>query len=171
LFLLLVLHLPPTSTEDPIIEITDPLLDVGYIFLAFHTIPAYEAKNSSDPNLDIRELMELGLQIIKNDSSNENNVIENPSYLTIDGRKAGTFTYTGKHTFEDLLVKFTTKVWIVLVGDHYYILGLGTNTDTDIFGSPDYTEIQDRFINSIRFLEPNNSPVPKSWINDIIDEI
>ena len=145
--------------EDPSIEITDPSSGEGYIVLAIITIPDYEAKNSSDPYLNIRAMTELGLQILKNDSSYEHNLIEYPSYLTIDGRQAGTFAYMGK-PFENPLASFTTKQWIVLVGDRYYTWGSGSNSD--VFGSPDYTEIRDRFINSIKFLEPDNSPIANS---------
>src|SRR5688500_9465805 len=137
--------------EGPSIEITDPFLGVGYIYLAFENLSDYEAQNSSDPYLDIRALTELWLQIHKNNSSPEIKVIENPSYLTIDGRKAGTFTYMAKDKFEDLSVT-KTKVWIVLARDGYYTLGFGTDTDTNLFHSPEYAEIRDRFINSTRFL-------------------
>lgn len=140
--------------QSPTIEITDPFLGVGYIYLALTIIPDYDAKNSSDPYLNIQRLMGFYLQSLKNASSTETNMIEYPSYLTIDGRKAGTMTYMAKDKVENHLVTIT-KVWIVLAGDGYYILGFGTDTDTDLFRSPEYTEIQDRFINSIKFLEPD----------------
>gem|GEM_PF-3282387 len=37
---------------------------------------------------------------------------------------------------------------------------LGSNTD--VYGSPDYTEIRDKFINSVKFLKPDNSPIANS---------
>jgi hypothetical protein len=146
--------------EGPSIEITDPLLGVGYIILAHTTIPDY---GPSDPYLNIERLMKISLQAFLNDSSTERNVIENLSYLTIDGQKAATFTYMAKDKLKDDLVT-KAKVWVVLVGSGYYTLGFGTDFNTDLFGSPEYTEMRDRFINSIRFLEPGNSPVANSTL-------
>jgi hypothetical protein len=148
-------------SEGPSIEITDPFLGVGFIYLSFTDLSDYEAENSSDPYLNIRDLMQIRLNSLKNDSSTERNVIEYPSYLTIDGRKAGTFTYMLKDKSEDLLVS-KAKVWIVLARDGYYTLGFGTDHETNLFLSPEYTEMRNRFINSIRFLEPDNSSVTNS---------
>jgi hypothetical protein len=147
--------------EGPSIEITDPFLGVGYIYLAFTNLSDYEAKNSSAPYLNIRDMTQIGLQSLKNDSSTQSNIIEYPSYVTIDGRKAGTYAYIVKDKFEDLLLT-KTKVWIVVARDGYYTLGFGTDTDTNLFRSPEYTEMRDRFINSIRFLESDNSSVTNS---------
>lgn len=156
--------------EDPYIEITDPLLGVGYIVLAHTTIPDY---GPSDAYLDIGRLMNVSLQAFLNDSSTEKKVIENISHLTIDGQKAATFTYMAKDPLKDDLVT-KAKVWVVLVGNGYYTLGFGTDFNTDLFHSREYTEMRDRFINSIKFLEVDNSLVnnsSRSWIFDAPEKI
>ena len=80
--------------------------------------------------------------------------IEDPSYLTIDGQKAGTFLVLMKDK-SDSRLKVANQQWIVSAGDRsYQITNMLPATD---FDSPENTEIRNHFINSIKFLGNNES--------------
>jgi hypothetical protein len=75
--------------------------------------------------------------------------IEDPSYISIEGQKAGTFLVlmTDK---SDSRLKVAHQQWNVFVGDHaYQISNIAPTSD---FDSPENAEIRNHFINSIKFL-------------------
>lgn len=81
--------------------------------------------------------------------------IESPTFnSTIDGQRAGTYVYTTQDKSESYSTKMASQAWTVFVGDHGYYLGFGA--PTDIFDSPEATEIRDHFIESIKFLDTEN---------------
>jgi hypothetical protein len=85
--------------------------------------------------------------------------IEDPSYITIDGQKAGTFLVTFKDKYDDFAVKGANQQWNIFVGDHVYqILNI---EPTSSFDSPENTEIRNTFIKSINFLG-DTQPIQKS---------
>jgi len=117
-----------------------------------------QASNISDTG--IRVMTELRLQALENTSSFEYNVIKYPSYLTIDGHEAGTFLYLMRNKMNGFLELYTAQIWNLWVGDHFYRIGFLSKAD--FFSSANYIEIRDKFINSIKFLGPDNFSVTNS---------
>jgi hypothetical protein len=94
-------------------------------------------------------------QAISSDYSKEYKVIEQPSFLTIDGHKAGTYLYTTKDKYEDDAVTMARQDWIVTAGDHFYLIGFGALPN--VFDTPELTEVRDHLIKSIHFTNSNNA--------------
>jgi hypothetical protein len=88
--------------------------------------------------------------LLTRDYSKEYNVIEQPSFINIDGQKVGTFLYTQKDKYEDNAEAYGSQIWMVYVGDHGYLLSFVSPTRT--FDSPENIQIRDQFIKSIKFL-------------------
>ena len=59
---------------------------------------------------------------ISSDYSKEYRVIEQPSFLTVDGQKVGTYLYTSKDKYEDYASTWGTQNWLVFVGTHGYLI-------------------------------------------------
>jgi hypothetical protein len=91
------------------------------------------------------------------DYTKEIRVIEKPSFINIDGQKAGTFLITQKDKYGDNAVRLANQLWVVYVGDHGYLISFGSTTDQ--FDSPKNIEIRDHFIKSIKFLGANNQTI------------
>ena len=94
-------------------------------------------------------------QAISSDYSKEYKVIEQPSFLTIDGHKAGTYLYTTKDKYEDDAVTMARQDWIVTAGDHFYLIVFGALPN--VFDTPELTEVHDHLIKSIHFTNSNNA--------------
>jgi hypothetical protein len=94
-------------------------------------------------------------QAISSDYSKEYKVIEQPSFLTIDGHKAGTYLYTTKDKYEDDAVTMARQDWIVTAGDHFYLILFGALPN--VFDTPELTEVRDHLIKSIHFTNSNNA--------------
>lgn len=77
------------------------------------------------------------------DYSKELKVIEQPSFMTIDGQRAGTYLYTTQDKYEEFASKVAAQYWIILVG---------FDAISNVFDDPQNTEIRDHFIKSIKFL-------------------
>lgn len=92
---------------------------------------------------------------ITGDYSKEVKVIEQPSFTTIDGQKAGTYLYTTKDKYEDFAVKVAAQYWFVLTGKSGYLLAF--DATSNVFDDPQIKEIRDQFIKSIKFLGVDNS--------------
>jgi hypothetical protein len=88
------------------------------------------------------------------DYTKEISVIEQPSFINIDGQKAGTFLITQKDKYEDTALRLANQLWVVYVGDHGYLISFASPTDQ--FDSPKNAKIRDDFIKSIKFLGANN---------------
>jgi hypothetical protein len=58
--------------------------------------------------------------------------------------------FTSKDKYEDNAWTWGAQHWVVYVGDHAYLISF--NERTDLFDSPENTEIRDHFIKSINFL-------------------
>lgn len=88
--------------------------------------------------------------LISSDYSKEYGIIEQPSFINIDGQKVGTFLFTQKDKYEEDAQTYGSQIWLVYVGDHGYLMSF--TAPTRIFDSPENIEIRDHFIKSIKFL-------------------
>jgi hypothetical protein len=109
--------------------------------------------STSGSNDLITGFYELYKQAIT-DYTKEISVIEQPSFINIDGQKAGTFLITQKDKYEDTALRLANQVWLVYVGGHGYLISFVSTTDQ--FDSPKNVKIRDDFIKSINFLGTNN---------------
>lgn len=111
---------------------------------------------TEEPVSDFQTLFyQLYKSTITGDYSKEVKVIEQPSFTTIDGQKAGSFLYTTKDKYEDLAVKVAAQYWIVLAGNHGYLLAF--DAVSNVFDDPQNKEIRDHLIKSIDFLGVGNT--------------
>ncbi len=92
---------------------------------------------------------------LRSDYSREYRVIEQPSFITIGGKDAGTFLFTDKDKYEEYALKWATQRWIVFNGVHGYLISYTSSAET--FDNPANKEIRDKFINSIRFINQSIS--------------
>lgn len=111
---------------------------------------------TEEPVSDFQTLFyQLYKSSITGDYSKEIKVIEQPSFMTIDGQRAGTYLYTTKDKYEEFASKVAAQNWIVLTGNRGYLLSFGAVSS--VFDDPQNTEIRDHFIKSIKFLGMDNS--------------
>jgi hypothetical protein len=113
--------------------------------------------------LNSSTIQDLGLQravyeffksSIDSDYGKEYKVIEQPSFVTIDKQKAGTYLYTHKDKYEEFATKWASQIWIVYAGNHGYLLSFMTSTNQ--FDTPEMKQIRDQFLKSIKFLGVTN---------------
>lgn len=87
-------------------------------------------------------------------SANESTKIEEPIFIIIDGKQAGTFVFTGKPEAQVDSPNFGTfkqQVWVIITKDFgYFISFLSSPTS---FNSPENIQVRNQFIKSIKFLE------------------
>ena len=87
----------------------------------------------------------------RNDFSKEIRIIEDPTFLSINGKQAGTFLYTSKDKYDTEALTWGQQIWTVnLVTHGYFITFMAT---PDRFDSPENIQIRDQFIKSIKFLQ------------------
>lgn len=91
---------------------------------------------------------------ITGDYSKEIKVIEQPSFMTIDGQKAGTYLYTSKDKYEEFATRVAGQYWIISVANRGYLFAF--DAATNVFDYPQNKEIRDHFIKSIKFLGISN---------------
>ena len=89
------------------------------------------------------------------DYSKEISVIEQPSFINIDGQKAGTFLYTQKDKYDDNALRLANQIWVVYAGDHGYLVSFASTPDQ--FDNEKNVKIRDEFISSIRLLGLENA--------------
>jgi hypothetical protein len=87
---------------------------------------------------------------IRYDSSKEYSVIEFPSFVSIDNQNAGTFVFTQKDKYDVNSTPWAVQVWLVYVGDHGYLISFASQSN--MFFTPENTEVREHFLNSINFL-------------------
>lgn len=91
------------------------------------------------------------------------NIIEKPSFITIDNQKTGTYLITLEEKFEKYRLKFAYQVWLTFGKDHsnsFEYIGLSN------FDDPEEIEIRDHIIKFIDFINTeqinkNNIPSDK----------
>jgi hypothetical protein len=88
------------------------------------------------------------------DYTKEQKVIEDPTFLTIDGQEAATFLFTSKDKYDDNAITIGDQAWLVNNIDHSYVISFLAPPTS--FDSPENTQIRDRFIKSINFLGVTN---------------
>jgi len=77
-----------------------------------------------------------------------------PSFTNIGGHVTGTFLYSfagGKTEIDP--IAGVRQFWITYVGNHGYSYGFISTPES--FLTPEYTEVREQFINSIKFLDGN----------------
>lgn len=105
--------------------------------------------------LDLRAAVyDFFKESISGDYTKEYKVIEQPSFITIDGQNAGTYLYTFKDKYEEFASKWASQIWTVYAGDHGYLLSFLATTD--LFDGPEMKEIREQFIKSIHFTGAGN---------------
>jgi hypothetical protein len=105
---------------------------------------------------DLETALLAGFQDIKNSAVRQDvNVIEAPSYTTIDNQKTGTYLITMKEKYDDDAIKIASQLWEVFVGNHGYLISFTSIAST--FDSPENIEFRDHFIKSIKFLNGQQS--------------
>ena len=128
------------------LAITSPYLPGGAIYIGYG-----DDLRSSFGSPDFTSAFyKLFKEEISRDYSKEYNIIEKPSFPTIDGQKAGTFLVSSKDKYEDNPSTWGTQMWLVYVGDHGYLITFFTTTD--VFDNPENVQVRDHFIKSIKFL-------------------
>ncbi len=111
---------------------------------------------TEEPISDFQTLLyQMYKSSITGDYSKEIKVIEQPSFMTIDGQRAGTFLYTTKDKYEEFAPKVGAQNWIVLTGNHGYLLSF--SAVSNVVDDAQNIEIRDHFIKSINFLGFDNS--------------
>jgi hypothetical protein len=111
---------------------------------------------TEEPVSDFQTLFyQLYKSTITGDYGKEVKVIEQPSFTTIDGQRAGSFLYTTKDKYEEFGTKVAAQYWIVFAGNHGYLLAF--DAVSSVFDDPQNKEIRDHFIKSIDFLGVSNT--------------
>ena len=87
----------------------------------------------------------------KNDFTKEIRIIEEPTFLSIDGKQSATFLHTSKDNYDVEALTWGNQMWMVNLQNSGYFIGF--LAPTNVFDSPDNMQIRDHFIKSIKFLE------------------
>jgi hypothetical protein len=102
---------------------------------------------------DVERTTPMWLRSEQNSREDIKRTIETPSYLTIDGKKAGTFLLS--LILDKSGEEAAQQFWLVSLGDRIFqIINLGLTSN---FDNPENKEIRNHFINSINFLGDNKS--------------
>ena len=103
--------------------------------------------------------LQAGLEHIMkmlNDSNapNKYEIIQPPSFTTIDGQMAGTFISYSRHRFGDAELKTVEQFWLTYVGSvDYYLMAFIAPIQS--FSNPDNVISRNQLINSIKLLDIN----------------
>ena len=124
------------------------LITIGYI---------NNTLNGVDPDPVTSKIYAFYREMI-GDYTKEIRTIEDPSFVTMDGEKAGTFVISRKDKYDDDAVLLGIQVWLVYSGYNEYLISFASKAS--MFDSPEKVETRDNFIKSIKFL--GNSSVPTS---------
>jgi hypothetical protein len=89
------------------------------------------------------------------DYNKETQEIEQPSFVNIDGQKAGTFILAQKNKYDENAINMGVQIWLVYSGNKSWFIAF--TAPTNIFDSSKDTEIRDHFIKSIKFPGINNA--------------
>jgi hypothetical protein len=101
--------------------------------------------------------LQAGLEHIMkmlNDSNapNKYEIIQPPSFTTIDGQMAGTFISYSRHRFGDAELKTVEQFWLTYVGSvNYYLMAFIAPIQS--FSNPDNVISRNQLINSIKLLD------------------
>lgn len=101
--------------------------------------------------------LQAGLQHVMkmlNDSNapNKYEIIQPPSFTTIDGQMTGTFISYSRHRFGDAELETVEQFWLTYVGSvDYYLMAFIAPIQS--FSNPDNVIIRNQLINSIKLLD------------------
>jgi hypothetical protein len=127
-------------------------------------IMIYNSNGSSNLNLvvmdneilsliDLKEMIDIGLELSTEDFSKEFKTIEYPSLSTINDKDVGSFLITEEDKYEDFPTKYAKQFWILSFNDKFYNFAFISPTSN--FDNPDNMEIRDNFIKSLKFIGDN----------------
>ena len=119
----------------------------GNKYIAMNFVPESTAKEFSTAGFTFA-VNTLFVDTI-NDYSQEYRTIEEPTFLTIDGKQVGTFVYTSQDKYDTNALKWATQTWIVNAIDHGYFISFVAPPQE--FDNPDNLAIRDQFIKSLKF--------------------
>ena len=120
-------------------------------------------------DLDLDEATEMSLKATTIDFTKEYRTIEEPSITTIGDQDAGTFLITEQDKYRDFPTKLAQLHWIVPQDNQEYTLIMFTSI-AEYFDKPENVEIREHFINSIKFLNDNESQEEDDEEEDDEDE-
>lgn len=101
--------------------------------------------------------LQAGLQHVmkmlnESNAPNGYEIIQPPSFTTIDGQMAGTFISYLRHRFGDAELETVEQFWLTYVGSaDYYLMAFMAPIQS--FSNPENVMIRSQFINSIKILE------------------
>ncbi|MDQ5869956.1 MAG: hypothetical protein M3530_09565 [Thermoproteota archaeon] len=101
--------------------------------------------------------LQAGLQHImkmlnESNAPNGYEIVQSPSFTTIDGQMAGTFITYSRLRFGDTELETVEQFWLTYVGSvDYYLISFTTPIQS--FSNPANEMIRSQFINSIRILD------------------
>ena len=98
----------------------------------------------------------------------ETRSIEEPSFVTIDGVKAGTFVIAEKDRFDEDSIDWGIQAWLVYFANKSYFITF--SSPTSMFDSQQKTEVRDNFIKSIKFLDKSKSPTSNRILGDSLNK-
>jgi len=104
--------------------------------------------------------LQAGLQHVmkmlnESNAPNAYEIIQPPSFTTIDGQMAGTFISYSRHRFGDAELETVEQFWLTYVGSvDYYLVAFIAPIQS--FTNPDNVMIRSQFINSIRILDADD---------------
>jgi len=91
----------------------------------------------------------------ESNAPNAYEIIQPPSFTTIDGQMAGTFISYSRHRFGDAELETVEQFWLTYVGSvDYYLVAFIAPIQS--FTNPDNVMIRSQFINSIRILDADD---------------
>jgi hypothetical protein len=105
------------------------------------------------------ELTDLTLTAVTRQYDKEYKTIESPSLTTIDDEEAGTFLITEQDKYDDYAVKYAKQAWIVPKDNKSYVFTFISSSS--VFDDPENVEIRDHLINSIKFLDRDDTTQTK----------
>lgn len=101
--------------------------------------------------------LQAGLQHVmkilnESNAPNKYEIIQPPSFTTIDGQMAGTFISYSRHRFGDAELETVEQFWLTYVGSvDYYLMAFIAPIQS--FSNPDNVIIRNQLVNSIKVLD------------------
>jgi len=136
--------------EGTSIKLSSPSLGAGDFFIQY----ANDLLTGFG-NTDLKAAVYETLKDAISDYKYKYSIIEKPYFIKIGDKDAGTFVYSWKDKYEDYATLWGTQMWIVFVGENGYLINFMQPASS--FDNADSTEIRDRLINSIEFLDKDNT--------------
>lgn len=119
----------------------------GNVYIGITFLPESAAKEFSTAGFAfaVNEIFKE----ISSDYSQEYTTIEEPTFLSIDGKQVGTFLYTLKDKYDTNALKWAQQTWIVNAIDHGYFISFVALPQE--FDNLNNVAIREQFIKSIKF--------------------